>query len=536
MKLNNLLLVGFSLLFLSISSMEEEIEPTEQEIKEPTVQKVLRPAKIPSLVQLVAKKTLDPLADKAVKIYDQAEAEKPGSGYAAFNKYLDDSEEHAKLPEKSFYDMIYLHIIFDLGRVDIFATELIKLYEENPVDIAAITKFFNTFNFDEKKVIAEWFLVKLFDFRQFDVNFAEKITRILEILIEQYQDIQFYDFILGLINVQIKKAHVGIYYNAKIGEKSLSSTLDDKGDIIISISSPTQIPDNQFRAEILELRQKLINDRVSIFNKIAPMIELTRDLISKIITPILEQENSKYKSPSIEVQAISKELLLKFEKYNKAELSTKANIEKELLDLLDNVSKEDLRDAIDYLLNTRFNTKDNEDDIFDFLKFIYSNKSERDQEIERIFAMLLKKNPESAKVIYYKYLEGILHLHLQLMSDIQLKVLELLNDKLMHLLESNEDIELVDNRILNILYDYYSRFGLEFIRDAFHHIIDDPRLFRIWETFTELESKKQEDILNNLHDLILKFAEEHGIVEEEFDKELAAIDEKINLLGKKGGE
>lgn len=545
MKLNNLLLVTFGcLLFFSISSMEEvepieheaeEIELTEKKAKEPTFQKVLRPAKIPSLIKIVSKKVLGAIAEKAVENYNKVKSENPNQAYKAFSEYLYNSEERSKLPEESFYNIIYDYITFDLGRVDIFAKHLLDMFRNKETEQNLIG-FFNQFNEDIKIDLTIWLIEELSDMHYFDsidpefetkinedgehVNiYKNVIVDLLTSIIKNDQSINFYDIILKSLNEELEKTKTFTFKLNTDSErdKDLFSEWNENGELEINLlgywssEEDQKIRDN-FYSSVLS---KIFISR----NFIAHKINTLKNLIQTILTKSINHYETVYRE---DLEEIGINLLSLFEKYDQANISEQIENKKKLSELIDKYNKNLLNEVIDYLFNTHFLKNDNKIDVLKFIKFVYPNDIERNNQFIRIFEMLDKKYPEYVRISYKKHL-GALEPKIKLISNIQESARNIPANKLKELLVTNEEHQNNEKIIYELNY-YYRLLGFDFI--------DELVTFMIDKSFNFEQPSTQIAILNNLHDLILKFSDLHDIDKTEFTSEIEEIDYKIKEINK----
>lgn len=524
MKINNFLLVAIALSFVSISSMEE-VEPL-QEMNKTRVHQISRPSKFPSLVDIVSKKIIWPLVDKAVEIYDNEKSKESDNAYKAFNGYLNSSAEQIKLTKEFFDGIVYDYITDNLSREDIFGEYLLDLFRDGTEE-QTIIDFFNQFNLETKAVIVYWMICELDDMHYFNSDhFEDKIqidednkpyciliddiTELLALLIENNQNIDFYDLLINIFKKVKSKFPINIDANI-LGinpeqEKEVHHLWDERGKFQLIFSGNWN---QNCLAEIIQHYFHLICNYANYINfKIDFLIDLTKDYFVKSV----KQHESSFRE---DLEKVGTVLLALFEEYEQAAISEQDLIKNKLYELVKKCGKNLLDEIIDYLFSSYFLKKDNKVNVLKFIDFIYPNEASKNNQFMQIFKMLDKQYPEYVKLSYRKNLAE-LDSRIKLISDIQEAARNIPINSLKPLLIANTENK-NDNEIIEILDYYYRLLGLEFV--------DNLLMFIIVREFNDEKHEVQIDILNNLHDLILKFAEKYDIDKENFRSKFDLINE-----------
>ena len=522
MKVNKFSCFAFGLLFFSLSSMEEgEHEPVQAE-------KISKPRKMLSLVDVV----LSNYAKEAIELYDQKE-----KNYDLMNRFIKDKLEKINSIEikESFINIIHEIIIREFGRIDIITNEFIRLWSETDDGLLGFN-FFNKFDEDIKIAIIDWLLSNLLDYRNFDIleireeegvlRCVDKDTLVLllYLIFKEPLAIASYDKILRTISSVHKEPKR--YQNHKIGnEYSASPEFDKDNNLIITLTSPSGV----MSAELVEKSQPILNKFRLVYRYLAGIARILVEPIQEKLRNQIEANKFKHeKTFNAELEAAKNELKELVNAYKDAHDGDRSEFKKKIKEFADRFDKIELEQLIDYLFLTDpvfvslivLEKQEKQYDPLELVKLIYLNDECLINEAERIFEMLLKEFPEYSEIIYYKQVSAILGWHrVAVICYLEQKLCFSTQIKLTKLIQAGNYDDAVDE-----LYLYYARFGFLFIHDVLKSMSGER------ECFNKFDSETWLAILNNLGNIILKFAAKCDINIEKFDLEFELMKEKLKTF------
>ena len=486
-----------------------------------------RPVK--SLIDIIISK----YAKEAVVLYDQN-----NGNFDLLIQYINDKFKEIGSHEicGGFLNVINKIIVRDCKRADIFGKEFVRLYVVNE-DKSLCLNFFNNFSEDIKFAIAEWLIMSLINYRDFDAMELTKcegcdrnpepfhyhrkdkeiLSDILTLVFKQPHSIEFCDEALKAFYKIIKHEPLIISAPSQDSENTLSHKWDEQENLIILTTNADegqQIADrfvNVFEY-ILELRRPLekaikLYLKEQIKKKEFEIAKLYDEELSaktaelkKIIKPYFED------SPEMDDEEQEQYYEQKF-----SEIGIKIEFFTEHFD------KAGLEKFLDYLFLTKpkFLCRLMDNEIIhgrlalDFMTFIYPDENDLDMAIERIFEMLYKHFKEYSEIIHYRNLRNILKPRMLIMSRLVQDLSGLVTFKLAKLIKNNDY-----DKAFKELYRYFERFGLEFVKKI---IAKMPGHIKC------VESSKQLFILDNFAKILSQFVKHYGLNEQALASELERL-------------
>jgi len=481
------------------------------------------------------------LSSELFYLFRKAEKIEKKSGFKAVLEYL------KKLPEQLYGQVVCCTI--DKGHTELFAEGLLKLYQDSPANISVIIDFMDKLNWHSKVDITKWLIFELtyigFDsidpMYQISINqentfyndYKGTIVDLLILIINTYQDFDFYNCILDelcFLNSNLKR-NMTMQIQINI---NMSSNVHDVLYALHSHSIDIYSSNNEQTKKLLQqyflvsnveqaqtLLQQCYNNRAT-YNLIK--LNNLKILIINIVESSIKQELSEEEKEvpnKQELEEVGKQLSCLFSKYCEDDSDKQAKIEQKVSNLLKQYEKEFINKVIDFLVITRYiksEKKEQKHLLFSLIGFLYPN--EYKIELRRIFIMLQEKYPKCFELAYCNPLVKNLKLPpIKYISRIQQAVIMNFAQKLIQLLLNNHEKQ-NNTKILNELYAYYTKCGSKLINETLLSI-------KMFGTYINLSSEKL-TILQNLHDIILKFARENTIDENEFRPAIDGIDNELD--------